>query len=267
MPLKKCRRYLVQNYMMIREGDTCCDCSLKFCFNMPISLSCSRNLIDFLHPTSTPSDRSECLNYYSHGLCRHPPPKQVIRQLINIHHSRPHEIRQETSRAWSKYSMSTSLLKWSDSARPSSISNPSARGMPQGWPELHVRVGPGRTYLFTVYDPPLGHRHQEASVYQYLTNVLRCKAYPATRAGRLGYSLRGRAGLAMRYAGGPAWLFESPRPGSDGRGLIHRRLRADSPNPSRTTRHTRTAGPWDGSCPRCLGRAVAVQSKGMRGPA
>ena len=49
---------------------------------------------------------------------------------------------------------------------------------------------------------------------------------------------------------GPASQSTQPRAGSGGRTnpLRHRRLCTDSP--SRTASHTRTAGPWDQSCPR-----------------
>jgi hypothetical protein len=49
---------------------------------------------------------------------------------------------------------------------------------------------------------------------------------------------------------GPASQSTQPRAGSGGRTnpLRHRRLCTDSP--SRAASHTRTAGPWDQSCPR-----------------
>ena len=65
-----------------------------------------------------------------------------------------------------------------------------------------------------------------------------------------------------RSAAGPAWLVKAPWTGPDGRTnpLRHRPLYTDSP--SRAAPHTRTAGPWDRSCPRHPGGAVAVRHLG-----
>jgi hypothetical protein len=90
-----------------------------------------------------------------------------------------------------------------------------------------------------------------------------------------GRTLRDRGGLPRlarpkgcvaarrgRSAAGPAWLVKATRAGPDGRTdpLRHRRLYTDSP--SRAATHTRTAGPWDRSCPRYPGGAVAVRHLG-----